>query len=209
MGLGLPGFRGFWRPQHPRSPTAGGWQGEAGCSGEPTSQDGSSDRRGLRRALGPQCGPAGHGLSLEERQSQGQGPAQGVGLSGVRELTSFAPTLFCTSYLPSGLQTPPLWPQGTTGALRHAQTLCVFRSLAWAGGGLSWLFLPVHPPQLSSVSSGTHCSLQWPSALQHGQEPLPSPSTPSHGMSSPECRWSVCDGRDCPPSSPLKSEPHC
>ena len=153
----------------------------------------------------------GHSLSPEERQSHGQGPAQGVGLSRVRELTSFAATLFCTSScLPSGLQIPPLWPQGTMGTLRHAQTLSVSLLL---GLGRR-VTLPAVP---ACASTPTLFSLFWdalfppvaPWALQRGQEPLPSSRTPSHRMSSPECRWSIRDGRGRPPSSPPKSEPHC
>ena len=113
--------------------------------------------------LSPQHCPTGAQPRSRGKASHGQGPAQGMGLSGVHELTSFAATLFCTSScLPSGLQTPPLGPQGTTGTLRHAQPLSILLLPGLGGRGPSRLFLPVHPPQLSSVYSGMHCSLQWP-----------------------------------------------
>lgn len=175
FGSGPPGFSGSRRPQPLWSPTAGGRQGEAGCSGEPTSQDGNGDRQGLCRALGPQCGPAG--ARPQEGQSQGQGPAQGMGLSGVRELTSFAPTLFCTSScLPSGLQTPPLWPQGTTGTLRHAQTLCL--PAPWPGQegyspGCSCL--SIHPSSLLSLLGCTVPS-GGPLLFSMARSPFPPPA---------------------------------
>ena len=203
------------------------WFPETSATAEPHCR-GTGGRSRVQRGAhqpGRQCGTGsssascwalstalqGHSLSPEERQSHGQGPAQGVGLSRVRELTSFAATLFCTSScLPSGLQIPPLWPQGTMGTLRHAQTLSVSLLLG-LGRRVTLPAVPACP------STPTLFSLFWdalfppvaPWALQRGQEPLPSSSTPSRRMSSPECRWSIRDGRGRPPSSPPKSEPHC
>lgn len=161
-----------------RAPLQGGGGEKQGAAGSPPARTAARDWQWLRLTLSPQHCPAGAQPRSKGKANHGQGPAQGVGLSGAHELTSFAATLFCTSScLPSGLQTPPLGPQGTTGTLRHAQPLSISLLPGLGGRGPSRLFLPVHPPQLSSVYSGMHCSLQWsPGPFSVARKPHPPPA---------------------------------